>query len=318
MSSTAPCFFIEALRASATLSTTMASFSSTQITLLSNEWPSTTLRAACSMFAVASTTAGGFPGPAQMARLPEFIAACTTPGPPVTTSRRTSGCFISSPAEAMVGSATVARTLAGPPAATMARFRWRTVAIETRLAEGCALKTTVLPAATIPIALQMIVDDGFVTGVMAPMTPNGAGSSSIRPWSPEVARGTRSSTPGVLLVTRRFFWILSSTRPSPVSSTASRARGSACPRISRRMFSMIARRCSSPSPESATNAARAALAASSTVAKTPSPRETGAALLEPEPAGGAAPMSLPAIASAIRRMSSGLMPISLMDHHPSP
>src|SRR5262245_49993706 len=123
------------------------------------------------MFAVASTTAGGLPGPAQMARLPEFIAAFTTAGPPVATMGRTSGCFISSPAVSMVGSATVERVLGGPPAATMAWFRPRTVAIETRLADGCGLKTTELPAETIAIALQMMVDGGLVTGVIAPITP---------------------------------------------------------------------------------------------------------------------------------------------------
>ena len=71
--------------------------------------------------------------------------------------------------------------------------------IEQRLAFGCTLKTTALPAASIPIALQMIVDVGFVAGVMAPMTPNGAGSVSIRPWSPVTAVEPRSSRPGRLL-----------------------------------------------------------------------------------------------------------------------
>ena len=31
------------------------------------------------------------------------------------------------------------------------------------------------------MALQMIVEVGLVDGVMAPMTPNGAGSMSVRP-----------------------------------------------------------------------------------------------------------------------------------------
>jgi len=46
---------------------------------------------------------------------------------------------------------------------------------------GWTLKTTLLPAASIPIELQMIVEVGLVTGVIAPMTPNGAGSMSARP-----------------------------------------------------------------------------------------------------------------------------------------
>ena len=56
----------------------------------------------------------------------------------------------------------------------------------------------------------MIVDVGFVHGVMAPMTPNGAGSTSVRPWSPVTADGERSSRPGVLSVTRAFLTTLSS------------------------------------------------------------------------------------------------------------
>ena len=41
-------------------------------------------RAARSRSAVSSTTTGGLPGPATMARLPLFIAARATAGPPVT------------------------------------------------------------------------------------------------------------------------------------------------------------------------------------------------------------------------------------------
>jgi hypothetical protein len=181
LSSTAPFFFIAPLSASATLSTTMHSFSSMQMTLLSIEQPITMFLPASSMSAVASTTAGGLPGPAQIARLPEFIAAATTPGPPVTTSRRTIGCFMSSPADWMVGSAMHVSVFGGPPAETIAWLRRTTVRADTPFADGCGLKTTVLPAATIAIELQMMVDGGFVTGVIAPMTPNGAGSISIKP-----------------------------------------------------------------------------------------------------------------------------------------
>ncbi len=97
-----------------------------------------------------------------------------------------------------MGSATVVSVSGGPPAATIAWLSARTVAMETRLAEGCGLNTTVLPAETIPMALQMMVEVGLVTGVIAPMTPKGAGSVSVRPRSPEVASGVRSSGPGVL------------------------------------------------------------------------------------------------------------------------
>ena len=76
--STAPCVCIARMRASATPETTITSFSSTQMMLLSVEAPRTMWRAAFSMCAVSSTTAGGLPGPAQMARLPLAIAAFTT------------------------------------------------------------------------------------------------------------------------------------------------------------------------------------------------------------------------------------------------
>ena len=62
-------------------------------------------------------------------------------------------------------------------------------AICAAVAAGWALKTTVLPAASIPMALQMMVEVGLVHGVIAPMTPNGAGSTRVRPWSPLRDRG---------------------------------------------------------------------------------------------------------------------------------
>ncbi len=51
----------------------------------------------------------------------------------------------------------------------------------TRFADGCALNTTAFPAEIMPMPLLMIVSDGFVDGVIEPMTPYGAGSVSIRP-----------------------------------------------------------------------------------------------------------------------------------------
>ena len=166
---------------SATDSTTNASFSSVQMMLLSSDAPSTTLRAAFSMSAVSSTTTGGLPGPAQIARLPLLIAASTTPGPPVTTKSRTPGCLISACADSIVGSSIAVTRLGGPPACVMASLSSTMLRIETRLAMGCTLKTTVLPAANMPIVLQMMVDVGFVLGVIEAMTPKGARSISIRP-----------------------------------------------------------------------------------------------------------------------------------------
>ncbi len=71
--------------------------------LLSSDAPRTIASAALPRFAVSSTIAGGLPGPAQIAFLPEFIACLTTTGPPVTTTIRTSGCFISACALSTVG-----------------------------------------------------------------------------------------------------------------------------------------------------------------------------------------------------------------------
>src|ERR671928_546127 len=100
--------------------TAMVSFSSVQMMLLSVDEPQTMSCAALSMSAVSSTTAGGLPGPAQMARLPLAMAAFTTSGPPVTTTRRIPGCRISSLADSMVGLEMPVITLAGPPVAVMA------------------------------------------------------------------------------------------------------------------------------------------------------------------------------------------------------
>jgi hypothetical protein len=46
-----------------------------------------------------------------------------------------------------------------------------TVCAEQFFAVGWVLNTTVLPAEIIAMALLMIVDVGFVQGVMEPMTP---------------------------------------------------------------------------------------------------------------------------------------------------
>src|SRR4051812_46470409 len=94
-----------------------------QTMLLSIDAPVMIPSAATSRCAVSSTTAGGLPGPAAIARLPEFIASFTTPGPPVTARMRTSGCFISACALSMVGSPTEQTRFSGPPAATIASLR---------------------------------------------------------------------------------------------------------------------------------------------------------------------------------------------------
>ena len=109
--------------ASAIDATATISFSAVQTMLLSIDAPSTMLAAATSRSAVSSTTAGGLPGPAAITFLPLTIAALTTPGPPVTTSRRTPGCLISVSALSIVGRSTQASRFSGPPAATIASLK---------------------------------------------------------------------------------------------------------------------------------------------------------------------------------------------------
>ena len=117
---------------------------------------------------------------------------------------------------------------------------------DTRLAFGCTLNTTALPAETIAIVLLMIVEVGFVVGVIAATTPNGANSVTIMPSSPVTASSSRSSGPGVFVVTSRFFTILSVTRPRPVSATAISASCSACSSMVARIDATIALRPSRP------------------------------------------------------------------------
>ncbi len=99
----------------------MTVFSSVHTMLLSNEAPRTMSAPACSTSAVSSTTAGGLPGPAVMARLSDLRASRTTPGPPVTSRSRTSGWLMRPRALSIVGSATEAISPGGPPASTIAR-----------------------------------------------------------------------------------------------------------------------------------------------------------------------------------------------------
>ena len=63
--------------------------------------------AAFSIFAVSSTSDGGFPSPAAMTFFPLLIACRTTPGPPVIASNGTSGCSIISFAASIEGSVIV-------------------------------------------------------------------------------------------------------------------------------------------------------------------------------------------------------------------
>ena len=89
------------------------------------------------------------------------------------------------------------------------------------------LNTTAFPADRMLIVLLMTVEVGLVTGVIAPITPNGANSVTIMPRLPVTASTSRSSGPAVFIVTRRFLTTLSSYRPRWVSWWAMRASCSA-------------------------------------------------------------------------------------------
>ena len=71
-------------------------------------------RAALSRSAVSSTTTGGLPGPATIARLLDSRAAFATAGPPVTQISFTPRCLKSSAALSSVGSAIRAMRLSMP------------------------------------------------------------------------------------------------------------------------------------------------------------------------------------------------------------
>ena len=68
-----------------------------------------------------------------------------------------------------------------PVAAWIARLIRRTPSAAMRAPEGWALNTTVLPEAIMLTAFPASVGSECVTGVMAPITPNGACSSSVIP-----------------------------------------------------------------------------------------------------------------------------------------
>ena len=152
-------------------------------------------RAARSRSAVSSTTTGGFPGPPAMRRLPVWVAKATTPWPPVTAINLILGCVISAWADGTDGSSKQHTQFSGPPAAAIAWFRSRITRAETILVFGCGLLTTVLPPASIIIALNRIVGAPLVTGFTEAITPTGMRSMMVMPLSPLNTSGTRSSIP---------------------------------------------------------------------------------------------------------------------------
>jgi len=138
----------------------------------------------------------------------------------------------------MSGSSTVVTMLSGPPAATEASLISDTARCETFFAAGWGANTTALPAAIMLMALLMTVAAGLVEGVTEAITPQAAFSIRVRPRSPVSTIGDRHSTPGVWRAWEMFLAVLSSTRPMPVSATASSASSRACSSQTLRIASM--------------------------------------------------------------------------------
>ena len=106
------------------------------------------------------------------------------------------------------------------------------------------MTTSVLPPAIMLTALPVIVGSECVTGVIAPMTPNGACSITARPWSPLKTSLRMNSTPGVRSPSVLSFSILCSSRPIFVSSISIVPSSTHWSIEMRRMWSMIRLRSS--------------------------------------------------------------------------
>ena len=71
----------------------------------------------------------------------------------------------------MDGLSTVTTRFCGAPNCANFSLISFTANKDTFLERGCGLNTTLLPAASIPIELQIMVSVGLVVGVIEPMTP---------------------------------------------------------------------------------------------------------------------------------------------------
>src|SRR6266850_280751 len=117
------------------------------------------------MHAVSSMSTGGFPGPAQIARLPLCIAALTTAGPPVTQSSRTASWLQIALNESSVGCSTMVTRFSIPTSRSIAWLYDRTAMAAHLAAAGWALNTTAFPAATMFTILPLRVGTEWVDGV---------------------------------------------------------------------------------------------------------------------------------------------------------
>ena len=139
--------------------------------LLSNAPPAMMSRAALFRSTVSSTITGGLPGPAQIAFLPERIAALTTAGPPVMHMRGISSFWQIWSKESSVGLPMQQIRFLMPVSRSMASLNAETAMTALLAPPGCGLMTIALPAATMLMMLPQIVGTECVTGVIAPITP---------------------------------------------------------------------------------------------------------------------------------------------------
>src|SRR5438445_203310 len=107
--------------------------------------------------AVSSTTTGGFPGPATMARFLAARAARATAGPPVTTRSGIPRWLKMASADSRVGGTMQVMRFSMPNLAAMALLYSRTAWAAHCVPEGCGLATMEFPEATMLITLAVSV-----------------------------------------------------------------------------------------------------------------------------------------------------------------
>src|SRR3954464_5150095 len=134
--------------------------------LLSYAAPLTIDSAVLRRQAVSSTTTGGLPGPATVARLVAFSAARATAGPPVTTSSGMPRWLKIWSAVSSVGGTMQVIRPSMPNLAAMALLYSRPAWAARQVPVGWGLATIALPLAIMLTALADSVGTLCVTGVM--------------------------------------------------------------------------------------------------------------------------------------------------------
>src|SRR5450759_3718753 len=122
------------------------------------------------MSAERPTSTGTLPGPTPNAGLPLEYAARTRPDPPVARITAVFSCRMSACVASVVGAVRHCMIPSGAPAATAAACSTSHASAVDRLACGCGLSTTALPALRLIMHLKFAVDVGFVVGAMAATT----------------------------------------------------------------------------------------------------------------------------------------------------